>query len=160
MWNFTEQHKNLEKIQLCRLNERWEFVCKLCKLERKSWKFDTKTCVTFANSLETVDLKLCAKPSEASSWNCHPHFLLHPPTNRAENQQRFRLCIWLCICLYSCIWQKKLRMIKFRSRLRSRTNAEINLLSASITPLSRDQRRISFKTKCVKCLLKKNSFAL
>ena len=116
-------------------------------------------CVTFANSLETVDLKLCANPSEASSWNCHPHFLLHPPTNRAENQQSPRLCIWLCICLFSCILQNKLRMIKFRIRLRSRTNVEINLLSASITPLSRHQRRISFKTKCVKSLLKKNSFA-
>ena len=43
-------------------------------------------CVTFAYSLETVDLKLCAKPSEASSWNCHPHFLLHPPTELRINK--------------------------------------------------------------------------
>ena len=146
-------------MQLCRLND-GKLFASCASYREKSWKFDTKTCVTFANSLETVDLKLCAKPSEASSWNCHPHFLLHPPTNRAANQQSLRLCIWLCICIYSCIWQNKLRMIRFRSRLRSRTNVEINLLSASITPLSRDQRRISFKTKCVKCLLKKNSFAL
>ena len=144
-------------MQWCKLNGK--LFASWANYREKFWKFDTKMCVTFANSLETVDLKLCANPSEASSWNCHPHFLLHPPTNRAENQQSLRLCIWLCICLFSCIWQNKLRMIKFRSRLRSRTNVEINLLSASITPLSRHQRRISFKTKCIKCLLKKNSFA-
>ena len=80
MWNYTEQHKNMEKkMQSCKLND-GKLFASCASYREKSWKFDTKMCVTFANSLETVDLKLCANPSEASSWNCHPHFLLHPPT--------------------------------------------------------------------------------